>query len=200
MVVASINLLGDAYNAFEFMEPASVSPYFAENYEQVRAALMGLSTKEVVEESKRLGFDVDVALPKEVFVDNCSSDFMKRENKLSPARRTNLIVGGMVPTECDGVRGPMFKFAKKWRELIQAHRESYSKSGLDGPVLLWDIACSLAAERSMAHYTVISENSYLNPERLEGNAARLLAPLAGHDLVVIAAQEFPGLCLPSSLQ
>lgn len=78
IAVGSLNLLGDAYNALEFLEPASHNPEFAENYEKVRAALMSLTSKEVIQESVALGFDAKIELEHEIFVDNCTPRFLSR--------------------------------------------------------------------------------------------------------------------------
>ena len=191
MLVGSLNILGDAYNPLEFMDNSESNDTFECNYAKIRSSFMELTSDEVEKELCDFGIESDqikLHLKYSSFYKNCTESFLERDNKLSLLNRTNLIVCATKPLD-DGT--PLFRAAGEWRSLILCQREHYLASGVDIPILLWDIACCLAIEKNLPEYVSVCEKSHLNPENLVLNAERLLKPISAHAEVIVAIQEFP---------
>jgi hypothetical protein len=187
--IGSLNVLGDAYNPFEFMENPEVNPLFENCYSKIKDSFESITSSQVLAEisaEDRAG--VQEFRLAENFASNCTESFLERDNKMALINRTNLIVCATKALE-DGQ--PLFRKAKEWRSLILLQREHYFASGKDIPILLWDIACCLAVERHFDEYESICSKSYLNPENLVGNFERLLSPMINQDRSILAVQEFP---------
>merc|ERR1712226_941444 len=93
------------------------------------------------------------------FSENCSEEFLKRDNKVCAATvRTNMVTGGMFLREGK----PLFHYISDWRSLIGDQGTQYKE---DPQLLAWDIACNLAAEKCKKNYQELSKDSYLNPEK-----------------------------------
>ena len=189
IAIASLNILGDAYNPFEFMEAVESNATFEGSYSAILASFEAVTSAEVVGEIKALGIDIPENLNlKERFCDNCTEKFLERDNKLALILRTNLVVCATRPID-NGK--PLFRCAENWRLFIKQQSEHYLTSGVDIPILFWDVACCLAAEKNLELYTSVCEQSYLNPERLLDNAKKLMEPLIIHENAMLAVQEFP---------
>ena len=187
LVVASLNILGDAYNPFEFMDNSN--PSFEECYLKIRESFETIPTARVLGEirTKDLAVVGEYAL-KENFSENCTESFLQRDNKMALINRTNLIVCATKPLQ-NGL--PLFRCANEWRSLISLQYDNYLASGLDIPIMLWDIACCLAVERHLDEYIFVCENSHLNPENLISNFKKLLSPITCYPRSILAVQEFP---------
>ncbi|KAJ1480382.1 hypothetical protein T484DRAFT_1901147, partial [Baffinella frigidus] len=118
LVVASLNMLGDACNAFEFLEslPASSGgngdssqgvslgdrpSSLHDARARVLASFETLTAEEVVREACALGLTAGPAVPLRAgpFHESLDAAFLARDSALSLLLRTNLIVCGMKPVQ-----------------------------------------------------------------------------------------------------
>lgn len=183
--IFTLNFLGDAYNAMEFMNN---DESFQSNYQVVRKAFGEVKSADVLQEAGALGFDrarIAELLDQELFEANCTEHFLRRDNKLQITKRINLIVGGMAPIE-NGT--PQFQSVSRWRELIGSLRDNYAE---DPELVAWDVACNLACERCATEYAALSMASHLNPSQLPERVATLLDHLPDSRPFVCAVQEYP---------
>jgi hypothetical protein len=187
MLVATLNLLGNAYNPMEFMNQ---DDSFVRNYTKIRESFKALTTAEVLEQALKLGFNgIDNAvLGASCFETNCTKDFLDRDNKLELPGRTNLVVSAMMPA--DDQRGALYLNLASWRNRMETQRAHYAR---DPQLVCWDIACNLAVERCADEFAELCRGSYLDPERTSQNIATMLneLPHGGDRDVVCGIQEFP---------
>jgi len=187
LFVGTLNFLGNAYNAIEFLNADEV---FMANYEKIRACLFGLTCEKVLQEAVAVGFvEADLAqylpAPADNFETVCTKEFLGRDNKFELNLRTNMIVAGMMPTQ----KGPpLYQSLTEWRSIMVNQVENYKK---DPQLALWDIACNLAVEGSKEAYDELCGQSYLNPDLTLRNVQTLLDKLPRNRDVVCAVQEFP---------
>lgn len=185
--VATINFLGNDYNAFQFMEE---DDNWKSNYAALRQAFFGVKQEEVLNDVAAFGWEPSKKMetvPGEPFEKLCSEDFLKRDNKVGMAQRTNLVSGGMVPID-GGL--PLFHCVANWRDRMKEQKLVYDK---DPELLMWDIACNLACERCKDAYTSVCKESYLNPALEDRNVETLIAQLPVNEdrEIICAVQEFP---------
>merc|ERR1719506_2807721 len=92
------------------------TPAFTANYPKIRTAFAELDSAEGLREMQALGYGgPDTLLTDAKFQTHCTQEFLAQDNKLRLDRRTNLIVGGMMPAE-DG--RPLFHSVRDWRARI----------------------------------------------------------------------------------
>lgn len=187
LFVGTLNFLGNAYNAVEFM---NIEEDFVVNYELVRKNFGELTGAQVLAEAEKLEFDKEkmeklVEVPSDPFEKVCTKEFLGRDNKFELNLRTNMVVAGMMPTN----KGPpLYHSLKDWRSLMHHQVDNYDK---DPQLALWDIACNMAAENSKDAFDTLCGKSYLNPENTMQNVQTLLNQLPRGRDVVCAVQEFP---------
>jgi len=185
IAVFTLNFLGDAYNAMEFMNNDET---FQSNYKVLRKAFSEVKSEDVLEEVGALGFDrarIAELLNQDLFEAHCTEHFLRRDNKLQITKRINMIVGGMAPLE-NGT--PLFQSVSSWRDLMKPMRDNYAQ---DPELVAWDVACNLASERCATEYATLSMASHLNPSQLPQRVAMMLDHLPDSGPFVCAVQEYP---------
>eukprot|EP00960_Hanusia_phi_P053806 762462-Hanusia_phi.AAC.9 len=117
-VVGALNMMGESYNFLEFVDAqrqdeAKEQPEsWMDLYGRVVASFKALKSADVMREAERIGFHLDLALRHEYFYEECDEQFLERDNKMSPTKRTNLIVCGAKPI--DDINTPLFLHAQSW--------------------------------------------------------------------------------------
>jgi len=185
MHVSTCNFLGDSYNAMEFMVD---DERFQANYKRIRQEFAAVTSREVLEVVRAIGFDEETIGPfltGEVFEVHCTEKFLQNDNKMPVSLRTNLIVGGMSVTDTGW---PLFHYLPTWRQLMEHQVSNY---GGNPQLVAWDIACNLACERCPREYAEIVSASPLNRGQLPQHITKILKHFPDLGDFVCAVQEFP---------
>ena len=199
LLVGTLNLLGDAYNAFEFMND---DPAVTEAINRLHDAFDALTFEQFLS-----GCDgLDIAAATEVLQAHCDGGkslfsffdeaSLKNDNKLLMPR-LNLITFGMrrmTPGD-DANETLTWQCLERWKEemapLIALPDGPYAQ---DFHLLVWDCACNVVATLEPDVYSAVCSSSPLNPsnfERLAGSIVdSVLAAAAGRPLL-LGLQEFP---------
>lgn len=220
-MVASLNMLGDAYNPFEFVEVNNAASM--KIFESLEARLLTLTWAELDENGLE---ELVAALPSvaeasavvaemrgtsALVSETLTLKTLVSDNKLLRAR-VNLLVHAMAtlpacltPDETDGARlvwqlgtAGARQVAPWWRALKRccAVGGDYST---DPKILVWDLASNLVAVSDLAGFAATCESSYLNPESNARFARAFIGQLEAAraaksescDQIVLGVQEFP---------
>ncbi|EKX43192.1 hypothetical protein GUITHDRAFT_110918 [Guillardia theta CCMP2712] len=167
-VVGTLNMMGESYNFLEFADDnkrnqdQDEQESWIQRYGRILERFKILKSADVVREAEAIGFKLQVALHNELFFQECTEEFLQRDNKMALTNRTNLIVCGAKPVHGDGT--PLFLHAKNWRALMKDQVVHYHENLKDHCMALWDVACNLAAEGCHGDYLSLGRESYLNPD------------------------------------
>eukprot|EP00931_Biecheleriopsis_adriatica_P079162 TRINITY_DN52571_c0_g1_i1.p1 TRINITY_DN52571_c0_g1~~TRINITY_DN52571_c0_g1_i1.p1 ORF type:complete len:579 (-),score=93.95 TRINITY_DN52571_c0_g1_i1:27-1763(-) len=177
--LANQNLLGEAYNPVEFLQS---DEEFMSDYTALAEAFSQVTTEQLLhmfnQVSNEMGAHTwkesdlmervdpwmtskfaNVALFQDYLLNSTRGEpFLKKDNNDSfpYESRTNLICGGALP----GMS------LSTWRARIQGQVTTYKEAP---ELLVWDIACNLAAAAAEPNYNRILRRSYLNAAKNEGS-------------------------------
>jgi hypothetical protein len=197
VAVATLNVLGDSYNPFEFLNDDSA---FLGDYNALADSADTITWDDVVAVA---GSEVIEACPEAMkeLEDYCkvegngvyrffNEDKLKNDNKLTNGR-INLITQAMIGYNNEPLWWAVETWQKNIVSQIQTDNCDYAS---DYTLYVWDVICNVIVTKRKDNYLNICKRSYINPSNFTSHANTFIQALmdsADGKPIVCGCQEWP---------